>query len=101
MPIKIAWFSVCSIIFLSISGVLLFNLTHEGTFGFSEESIKRGSINTNGKLQNGYQKVSVLGRRNVSTLEYIGTGDGCSAVIYSTSSSVPSYNATSTSFCNP
>lgn len=56
---------------------------------------------TTGISLNGQRMIGRFGRASSSTIEYIGTADGCSAVIYSVSTTAPTYNATSTAFCNP
>jgi len=48
---------------------------------------------------NGYYLAGRKGHANTATLEYIGTADGCSAVLYYASDTAPSYTPTSTAFC--
>jgi hypothetical protein len=59
------------------------------------------NLSLGGNLREGLYVVLRLGHINVPTVEYIGTGDGCQARITTTSSSAPTYQATSTAFCSP
>ena len=61
-----------------------------------------GSIlSLGGYLREGLYVTSRLGHANSPTVEYVGAGDGCQARITATSSSAPTYQATSTALCNP
>ncbi|MFA6099621.1 MAG: hypothetical protein WC750_01930 [Patescibacteria group bacterium] len=45
-------------------------------------------------------KSLAIGAPNVATYEYHGTSDGCLALVYSVSTTLPTAQATSTAFCN-
>jgi hypothetical protein len=53
-----------------------------------------------GTVASGTRIVLKLGRINTPSVEYVGTGDGCIAVIFNTSTTAPDYQTTSTANCN-
>lgn len=84
---------------LSITGTLQAASTTVTSLNFTNATGTLFSLS--GYLREGLYVTSRLGHANTPTVEYIGAGDGCQARITATSSSAPTYQATSTALCNP
>lgn len=70
------------------------NLSTTGTHTVVNNNIS--TLNNTDPLRGFFTK---FGKSSTANVDYHGTTDGCTAIIWSTSTTAPTYSATSTSFC--